>query len=355
MDANPNLEVFFCDLCNTSVPARDLETGAARRMRNRVLGACCLKDLVPGAAAAAARATPAWLPVFALVTLGAIAGGAIFIDWRLSEEVAGVSERVAGRLEVTLHGHADRLTAIEERLRGAADKVELGVVGQRLAEMRQQLTTSVERAEAAATGLEDLHKRSASEAEASGASRREVAQALERLEQAVRTVAADLAAVKAAPRLPQASEAAAEPDSIPMPGRVEPAPPAGLPKEVQHHIATLTDSDPGVRFQAVAALIDSKHPGVREPLLGMVKDPDPFVRRQTMEGLRQFRHLSCVEALLTALADPEGIVRHTAYTSLKSLTGAALPFDPNGSKDERTAQQRRWREWWEENKKTFSG
>ena len=32
MQVQDNLEVFFCDLCNTSVPQRDLETGDLRKV-----------------------------------------------------------------------------------------------------------------------------------------------------------------------------------------------------------------------------------------------------------------------------------------------------------------------------------
>ena len=45
MEANAEPEVFFCDLCNTSVPQQDLDTGAAARTHDKIVGACCLTEL----------------------------------------------------------------------------------------------------------------------------------------------------------------------------------------------------------------------------------------------------------------------------------------------------------------------
>ena len=55
-----DVEVSFCDLCGTSVPAGDLATGAAVQQRGKTIGACCLPglrgDLMVGATHASASA-----------------------------------------------------------------------------------------------------------------------------------------------------------------------------------------------------------------------------------------------------------------------------------------------------------
>ena len=73
------------------------------------------------------------------------------------------------------------------------------------------------------------------------------------------------------------------------------------------------------------------------------------MRRLVLEGLADHRTIETVEALLAALVDAEGIVRHTAYESLRKVTGQNLPFDPDAGSDQLKAMQRRWRQWWDKN------
>ncbi|MHC4079229.1 MAG: HEAT repeat domain-containing protein, partial [Planctomycetota bacterium] len=126
-----------------------------------------------------------------------------------------------------------------------------------------------------------------------------------------------------------------------------------LPANLGHQVARLKDDDAGNRFEAVDQLIRSKNPRVREHLLPMLKDPDLFVRRLTAEGLGDFKHAESVDALIVALADPESIVRHTAYTSLKKLTGQKIAFDPDASASSRNSAQRKWKTWWSKAKADF--
>ena len=50
------MEIFFCDICNESVPAGDLETGKAYRRGERVVCAPCDRAMTPAAFAALAFA-----------------------------------------------------------------------------------------------------------------------------------------------------------------------------------------------------------------------------------------------------------------------------------------------------------
>src|SRR5204862_186873 len=88
---------------------------------------------------------------------------------------------------------------------------------------------------------------------------------LQRLESSVQAAAMDIALLKAAPRnaVPSEPQPMPNPESAAAP-KVEA--PGGLTRELQHHVSNLTDSDAGVRFQAVSALIESKNPAVRESL-----------------------------------------------------------------------------------------
>ena len=115
-----NLEVYFCDLCNTSVPQRDLETKVAMRVKGRVLGSCCLGEIrgqrTPAASPAPARSGFAGI---AVVMLAAVASAAVFLDWRLSEEIGSLEGQIQG-LETQTRESRNRLRGLEERLGATA-------------------------------------------------------------------------------------------------------------------------------------------------------------------------------------------------------------------------------------------
>ncbi|MCC6671540.1 MAG: HEAT repeat domain-containing protein [Planctomycetes bacterium] len=342
-----NLELYFCDLCNASVAQRDLDTGRARRVSGKVLGACCLDPLREEFRD---KGRGGFGLLGAGLALVALAGATLFLDWRGAEEAEATRLGVANVAGATAAMEA-RLREFEGRLAPLASREEVAGVATRMAgleklradgDQRVRLVEQSSRAQA-----QDLLKALQDLAEGQLLSNQQQA----RIREQVGQLASDVAAIRAAPRAPAAPEESAlreRPPALPA----EAAPP-GLPPELAHQVTRLKDADPNVRYEAVDALVKSKNQLAREALLGMVKDSDPFVRRRTLEGLPAFRHASSVDALVTALADPEALVRDMAYASLKTLTGASLPFDANGSREERAAQQRRWREWFTENRGAF--
>jgi hypothetical protein len=344
----PNLEVCFCDLCNASVPLRDLETGTAKRINGKVVGACCLAVARErsGADTQAPSASRAGMAGVAVVLIAAVAGAALFLDWRLSEELTNVGSSVSG-VQGMLHEQQERLRALEERLGQTLTATDLETLGGNVARLQEELAASEARVRAmvertdgqvAAVGRSLTEMQEAQRQHASG---------MERVGRGVEQLSAEVAALSALPR------------SAPNPAPVEAAAPppveraSELPPELAHHVSRLSDADPGTRFDAVDKLVQSKNPAVVGSLVDMAKDSDMFVRRLTVDGLGQFHTPESVEALLTALADQETIVRRAAHDSLTKLTGQNIPFDPDAKKEERRAAQQRWQDWWEKNRAAF--
>ena len=341
-----NLEVFFCDICNTSVPARDLELATAVRVNGRTIGGCCLPALQKPDTP---RISGGWGMAIPLVLLAAVAGATVFLDWRLTEETTILDSGVE-RLELFLEDQHQKLLGIEERLDSTALREDVGSLrddldkSQRdaLAKMSDGLITALDDYQTTLSGLEREVARLRD-------SREDGHSVITRMEGELRSLTQIVAELKAVPRaLPAARGGVANPSAA---GPVESS--AVLPAGLQHLFGNLTAEDPGTRFEAVDELLRSKNPLVREHLLPMAKDPDMFVRRLTVEGLREFHHSSCVDTLLVALADPEPIVRDTAYDSVKELTGQNIPFDADAPRDSRLAAQRRWQDWWDENRESF--
>lgn len=350
-----NLEVYFCDLCNESVPHTDLESGKALRVKGRVIGGCCADLMRPGSATRPAQARPpdrrsggAASALVGVVVLAGIAAAAAFLDWRLSEEIAGLGARLSG-IEDRVRLGQDRLAAVEEAVMqvGSRGGTESDKVLAQVATFDGQLDKVRTSLELKFMSLDEAFRSSVeSERAAALAQSGSIAE----LREAVDRLGRDIGALRATPRPAPVVVVPAEPLPTALPPPVsEP----DLPAELQHQVLALADEDPGTRFSAVDKLLRSKNAKVLPALAPMAKDANTFVRRLTVEGLRDFRQPEAVETLLVALSDPEQIVRLTAGASLRTLTGQKLDFDDTNAST-RSVGLRRWQDWWDKNRATFT-
>lgn len=338
---NENLEVFFCDICNTSVPARDLEIGAAARVKGKTIGGCCLPELRKDESPRVGSRGMA----MSLAVLAAVAGATVFVDWRLTEQMTILGDGIAV-LDRDLGGQHRQLLGLEARLDSTALRDDVAALGDSLSAVaagvdgdQEALSTAFEEFGRTVRGLEqEIARLGSAQGEAQSAIAR-VEGELRDLSQAA-SESLTVTPVEPAARGP---EAVAVVDSS-----------ASLPASLQHQVGRLTDEDPATRFEAVDELLRSRNPRVLGALLPMAKDPDAFVRRITVEGLSEFRDPDSVDTLLRALADSEAIVRNTAYLALKKLTGETFPFDAEAPRSSRQTAQRQWQQWWQGARETFS-
>ena len=347
-----NLEVYFCDICNQSVAGAELDGGRAIRVRDRVVGPCCLSlfqqsaKVAPQPGPASVRPAASWLMIGVPVLLG-VAGATGFLDYRLGEESDGL-RRHAAQVEARAASELGRFAKLEVAVAQCAEQsavADLRVIVEGLRERTTQAQAALEQR------IADLSSAVAAGQAATVAAVAPAVEGLTQLRVQVQAVAGDVAALRAAPvAAPARSEEHPVADPKPAPVASE----AELPAELKHHLLALTDPDPGIRFAAVEKLLSSREPRVLSGVLPMAKDANLFVRRLTVEGLREFRRSECVDVLIVALADSEAIVRFHAVQSLRAITGQRLDFDPDASLANRTAAQRRWQEWWEKNRATFT-
>ncbi|MEZ5965186.1 MAG: HEAT repeat domain-containing protein [Planctomycetota bacterium] len=342
-----NLEVYFCDVCNESVPASDLEARRAVRLKGKVIGACCLQALRPGPAAVAVdrRAGGGTIALLAVVTLAGIGAATAFLDWRVSDEVGGLSSRVNGLEDRARHGQ-ERFSAVEEAVTQLGARLDLDKVSAQVAGLESRVDQVRASVDLRTTRLDETLQAAA---ERQSSVQTEQQGALDRLRESVERLGGDVAALRAMPR---PAPAAAIPDVSAPPVVAPAAAEPELPAELQHHVMALGDADPGTRFSSVDKLLRSNEPRVLSALLPMAKDDNVFVRRLTVEGLRGFRRPESVDVLLVALSDPEPLVRVTAHASLRALTGQTFEFD-DASASTRATSLRRWQDWWERNRATF--
>lgn len=374
------VEVSFCDLCGTSVPAADLEAGTAMRHQGRTVGACCLVPLRAGserpapppgvvpaagpaatpagtASAASARSDSGRLLTVAVVLLVAFAAGVMFLDgrlssledsWRSSQELAEERRKSDSDvlMDVALRVESVPSRSDLESISARADAIDTAVGALR--------TTADERVDSVESELQALRE-DLREARAQIIDYRPLFEDLRqrqvRLGEEVREASRKLAEVSTSPRqpvdvTPGGSDSGAG-------GVSSGGLPADLPADLAEQIEKLKAADEAVRFGAVDLLTESGNMKVLPYLLPMTKDADAFVRRLTVEGLARFKAPETIDALIAALADDDEYVCETAWRSLRDLTGQKFPFDAKASKEQRARAADRWREWWEKARATF--
>lgn len=360
MDTRETLQVLFCDLCNTSVPLSDVQSGAAVQHAGKTVGACCLPTL-RGAAAnhGSAGAQPRQgadgrVLSLGIVLLGAIAVAVLFLDFRLGEAEERMAKELT-RLQEAGKAQADVVQDTSVKLDTFASRADLDRIEGALTAMQAAGEQDAVRARELGTGLE-----------AANASLRTLQTAVQRMEAAktdygpsfddirrqLRELSGSMSELMAKPRSSVEPANGVQPMSAP---KAPEADSSGLPAALAHQVRRLADADEGTRFEAVDELLRSKDARVLPNLLPMAKDPDAFVRRLVVEGLKDFSSKETVDTLLVALADPEQIVRSSAWLSLKALTKQDLPFDAAQNREARQKAQAKWQEWWEKNRATFGG
>lgn len=370
----PNdIEVLFCDLCGTSVPLSDLERGTALRHQAKTIGACCLpivrggdsplaSPTAPvaagladaGPAAAAGESLPVRAPTggdgrvltLGVVLLAALAAATLFLDYRL----AGLEQTLRDHAEAVQHAQrsdSEVLQGIGVAMDNSVRKVDFEAFVERAQAAERARQLELEQGRTQVTGVDRVLSSLQQEVRQISAGAIDYRPLFDELRQQVARLSAGLAEVRSAAPVPAAPAA-------PAPAAV--ADTGALPEALAARVRRLGDADAAVRFEALAALIDSKNPEVCKHVLPLARDPDAFVRSLAVEGLRDFHKAEAVEALLAALNDKEPQVATTAWKSLQKLSGQTFPFDPNvPNREVRQRAVQRWLDWWEKSKATFGG
>lgn len=362
------MNLYFCDLCNESIPQADLDLGRAVRRNERLICAACegamsgghARPSVPGPAPAThvmgppsshgSSSVAAVALAFASVALVAGVGTGAYFFWRLEELGNGLKQQISD-LERSAPEHARTVSAAlldESSTREsefAAARNTLQALSVRVQELEQSgaETSAIERRldklDARIAGLDDL----ASKVQHQSGAIDQLAVAL-----------AEVAAVRPAPKEPPA---AAEKAPSETPRASTPAPAANAPGGAlwEKWLADLASPDSGTRWQAVQSLGGSRDPSVVAHLVPMLKDSDIFVRMAACRHLGDLGSIEAIPALIDTLEDEEASVREAALVALRGLSGQSIPFDPLARDGDRSKRVKAWRDWWEESSKELLG
>ena len=359
------VEVSFCDLCGTSVPAGDIETGIAALYQGKTVGDCCLAGLREAAATGMSKTQPksgeeafgmrpvvgdgGRLLTVAIFLLAALGGGIMFLDSRLSD--------LKGTVSTAASTAAERQMADSDALRRLA--VKSGTFAQQAG--LELVKSEVSALGAAVNVLREDAARQQDDTDQEFVSLRDqLRQVTEKLidyrplfEDLRQRHARAMAAIDGMRgEVRTAPVADSLPPDLAVPGKEEPA--VDLPEKLAAQVRKLASPDAAVRFEAVDLLVESKDAKVLPHLLPLAKDPDAFVRRLTVEGLREFKKPEAVDALIASLLDDDENVCDTAWRSLRDVTGQKFKFVASASKAARARAAQSWQTWWDKARDSFA-
>ena len=114
---------------------------------------------------------------------------------------------------------------------------------------------------------------------------------------------------------------------------------AGSSEEIDQLVKDLQDESWQVRWDAAAALGETKDPRAIGPLSEALQDENSYVRMTAARSLGMIEDPRVIEPLIQALQDDSHGVKKNAALSLKIRTGQDFEKDYEA-----------WRRWWEQNK-----
>jgi len=348
------MKIYFCDLCNESIPQEDLEQNRVTSVRGKMICARCVPTIAAppgGAAAAGPAAAPASGARGAAIVALVVALAGIYLAWdskgRLDrqtdplprfaalEQSIGQLENQASRIETLAHDHGEALTK----------------VGAEPSKLREELAAQLARIEGVERDLGQLKNLLGSlSSDKELIAKLEIVQG--RFDQALGELRTELAglqgkvtAMGAAPQAPPPANPAAPPAADPA---------TALDADTKKLLADFNSKDGAVRWSAVDRIAKRHDPTLLPYLLPMLDDADAFVQFRAISAMRELNAKTAVGRLIKLLRDGDAIVRGEAQDALNTLTGNPQRFElDNGSPADREKGVKAWEEWYEKNKARF--
>jgi hypothetical protein len=386
------MDIFFCDICNESVPQSDLDGGKAVRRGERVVCAACdlaMSNEGVGGGGEAAASLAATVSAASALSAEVSEGGASAVDGDVAqvapEAPAGRAARGGGSgkalgcsvalLFVGVVGSIG--LGIVLWLRGVAAQGE-ALAAQAISEAQDEamakrfrdLQTSLsmqgqEKDQFVRNGFESLGGRLDEKTANLGNRMGRSENALEALrlsagedrrvlEGSVKEATAASGLAKAGvdamgEELEYLADRVVALEEVLKGGVVGGGGLGGRQPAWYSQLPGLKDANAGNRWNAVTVLGDTGDARVVPHLLPMLKDEDVFVRMATARVLGDLGVAAAIPGLIDGLGDVQAAVREACVVGLRVLSGKDFRFDPLGKDADRRKAQGNWREWWSDN------
>jgi hypothetical protein len=351
------IELHFCRRCGISIPQTDIETHRARAVPGGFLCDACVLDTpvmttrpaAPVAAAAPVSGSRA-LMVLALLY---VVGATTFLLVRELTRQAPQQPRGDLLSARDLDPLVSKLDALDEQTRAALGDLKGNDERQRQDAQAVSLALNA-LSDDSTRGLRDVRTR-LDDLEA-------VAKAIANRTQLVRD---EVEAARNELRALRGESPAAKPPPEPLPP-IE-MPPQRSPEEIERdrlvaeYVGKLADKKAPntTRYNAAVSLGDLRHPTAIPALVDALEnDPYDLVCRAAAWSLGMYGKdaVPAIPALIRQLGGKDGTVGYMCERALgeitKAATGTAVSFgfDSNAAQRQRRTVQKKWEDWWEENK-----
>ncbi|HET6163933.1 MAG TPA: HEAT repeat domain-containing protein [Planctomycetota bacterium] len=354
------MKIYFCDLCNESIPQEDLEQNRVTSVRGKMICARCAPSIAGAAGATGATGVrTVAVPAAAasgggrLVAVVAVllAGFGLYLGWNANGRLDRQTDpgpRLAA-LDKTLGDAVHQVAQLEESLRAETSARERAAAEP--AKLREEIGAHLARLEGierdVGTIRNDLANLSTDRNKivSIDAKQGQFEQELDALQRELKDAVAKLAAAAAEPKAAAPAGGGAAPAKDPTPQ---------LDAETKKLLADFASKEGAVRWSAVDRIARRHDPTLLQYLLPMLEDSDAFVQFRAIGAMRELNAKTSVGRLVKLLRDNDAIVREEAQDALITLTGNPMRFDVgNGPPPEREKGAKAWEEWYEKNKARF--
>ncbi|MDG1405613.1 MAG: HEAT repeat domain-containing protein [Planctomycetota bacterium] len=334
-------ELFFCNVCQQSVPQISLDTGNAVRHGDRVICPDCADTLVIATELEPSKREWSISPiviVFFTITWAVFAY--MYVEQQRFFDAVTASNKEAV-------SNNNRLSAANTRLERALEN-KIGDSATRAKIERDKLTSVIENGD---NKLRDALSRQANalaEFESLPSQFSAMSSKLNLSQIEISTIADSAREIRAGQLVLRDKISAVERQvaAAPTPVDVEES---FFDSRVQSILQDLESSDPNTRFAALEDIADHNDPNLVPYVAPLLYDSYEFCRYQAATTLRQWSALSATPQLIEALDDTFEFVRKEVNAALEAVTKNSVGYNHKDDDAARAASQQAWRDWWKNN------
>jgi chromosome segregation ATPase len=334
-------ELFFCNVCQQSVPQISLDTGSAVRHGDRVICPDCADTLVIATELEPSKREWSISPiviVFFTITWAVFAY--MYVEQQRFFDAVTASNKDAV-------SNNNRLSAANAELQSALEN-KIGDSATRAKIERDKLTSVIENGD---NKLRDALSRQANalaEFESLPSQFSAMSSKLNLSQIEISTIAESAREIRAGQLVLRDKISAVERQvaAAPTPVDVEES---SFDSRVQSILQDLESSDPNTRFAALEDIADHDDPNLVPYVAPLLYDSYEFCRYQAATTLRQWSALSATPQLIEALDDTFEFVRKEVNAALEAVTKNSVGYNHKDDDAARAASQQAWRDWWKNN------
>ena len=341
------MKIYFCDLCNESVPLTDLEQGKAQVLQGKIFCQKCNPALLARSTAAAGGQWIAWLALLAVVATAVFT----FVETRSLDDRLGQTPRYDPQI-ADLNRSTEKLDQTLQMMQSSEGSLQQVV--QKLTEDSTATRTTLQERSARLEQLEREVQNLQTLLEALRSDREllqklelrqtEISRSLSSMRETVASLEGRISGLTAS-----VSSSPPVPDSAPSKS-------ADFSERVQRLLTDLESRNASVRWSAVDSLHQERDRRLIPHLIPLLDDSDAFVQFRVISTLRDLNARSAVSKLIALLRDSDAIVREESLETLVVLTGNNQRFDvASGSSSDREKGIRAWEEWLQKNRDRYEG